>query len=124
LIICKRYLQCLKRYGLPNHFVNIIIRLHKNAKIKVKIGSVDSEIESSIGLHQDSREGPAVFLFTMQAALETMKRPIPKPEFCTRENGVIMGERTDRKRVATKREQSCSLYADDAALFFNSKGDL
>jgi hypothetical protein len=28
----------LRRYGLPNHFVNVIIRLHKNAKIKVKIG--------------------------------------------------------------------------------------
>jgi hypothetical protein len=34
----------LRRYGLPNHFVNIVIRLH--TKSKVKIGSADSEIKS------------------------------------------------------------------------------
>jgi hypothetical protein len=33
----------LRLYGLPNHFVNIVNRLHKNAMIKLKIGSVDSE---------------------------------------------------------------------------------
>jgi hypothetical protein len=69
----------LRRYGLPNHFVNIIIRLHKNAKIKVKIGSVETEIESSIGFRQGSYEGPILFLFIMQEALETMKWPVPKP---------------------------------------------
>jgi hypothetical protein len=87
----------LRCYGLRSHFVNIIVRLHKNAKIKEKIGSVDSEIESSIGVRQGSCEGPILFLFIMQAALETMKWPVPKPEFCTRENGVTTGERTERK---------------------------
>jgi hypothetical protein len=85
----------LRRYGLPNNFLNIIIRLHKNAKTKVKIGSVNSEIKSSIGVQQGSCEGPVLFLFIMQAALETMKWPVPKPEFGTHENGVTMGERTD-----------------------------
>jgi hypothetical protein len=88
----------LRRYKLPNLFFNIIIQLHKNAKIKVKIDSADSEIESSIGVRQGSCEGPVLFLFIMQAALETIKWPEPKPEFCIRENGVIMGERTERKR--------------------------
>jgi hypothetical protein len=37
----------------------------------------------------------------MQAALETMKWPVPKPEFCTLENGVTMGERTEQKRGTT-----------------------
>jgi hypothetical protein len=40
----------LRRYLLPNHFLNVIMRLYKNAKIKVKIGSVDSEVEISIGV--------------------------------------------------------------------------
>jgi hypothetical protein len=35
-----------------------------------------------------------------------------------------MGEGTERKAGATKYEHSCSLYADDAVLFFNSRGDL
>jgi hypothetical protein len=63
--------------------------------MKVKIGSADSKIESSIGVRQGSCEGPALFLFIMQAALETMKWPVPKPEFFIRENGVTMSERTE-----------------------------
>jgi hypothetical protein len=35
-----------------------------------------------------------------------------------------MGELTERKRGTTKYEHICSLYADDAALFFDSMGDL
>jgi hypothetical protein len=73
--------------------VNIIIRLYKYAAIKVKIGSVDSELESSIGIRQGSCEGTVLFLFIMQAAFETMKWLVPKPEICTREKGVTMGER-------------------------------
>ena len=34
----------LRRFGLPDHFVNIVIRLHENAKIKVKVGSVTGEL--------------------------------------------------------------------------------
>ena len=35
----------------------------------VKIGEVDSEIDSSIGVRQGSCEGPVLFLFIMQAAM-------------------------------------------------------
>jgi hypothetical protein len=66
----------LRRYGLPTHLLNIIIRLHKNAKIEVKIGSVDSEIESSVVVRQGLCEGPVSFLFITQAALDIMKWPV------------------------------------------------
>ena len=56
----------LRRFGIPDHFVNVIIRLHENAVIKVKIGSVEEQIESSIGVRQGSCEGPVLFLFIMQ----------------------------------------------------------
>jgi hypothetical protein len=41
-----------QRCRLLNHFGNIIIRLSKHAKFKVKIGSEDSELEGSIGLRK------------------------------------------------------------------------
>jgi hypothetical protein len=63
----------LRRYGLTNPFCDIIIRHYKNATTKLKIGSIDSEIESSIGVRQ------FFVLVIMQAALETMKWPVPKP---------------------------------------------
>jgi hypothetical protein len=67
--------QVLRRFGMPNHFVDISIRLHFGAKVKVKIDEVDSEIDSSIGVRQGSCEGPVLYLFIMQAAMETMEWP-------------------------------------------------
>jgi hypothetical protein len=90
----------------------------------VKVGSLDSEIEGSIGVRQGSCEGPVLFLFIKQAALETMKWPVLKPELCTRENGVTMDERTEQKRGKIKHEHCCSLHADDAVFFLNTKDGL
>ena len=91
----------LRRFGLPDHFVNIVIRLHENALINVKIGEDDSEVESSIGVRQGSCEGPILFLFIMQAVMETLTWAVAKLVFRTRSNGVTMGERTFRKRDAS-----------------------
>ena len=52
-----------------------LVRLHYGAKVKVKIGEVDSEIDSTIGVRQGSCEGPVLFLFIMQAAMETLEWP-------------------------------------------------
>ena len=52
----------LRRFGLPDHFINLAIRLHNDAKIKVKIGQIDYIIDSSIGVRQGSCEGPVLFL--------------------------------------------------------------
>ena len=60
----------------------------------------------------------------MKAAMETMKWPVPKPEFRTRANGVTMGEKSGRKRGATTFDFWLSLFADDCATFFNSRADL
>ena len=40
----------LRRFSLPDHFVNIVIRLHENALINVKTCEDDSEVESSVGV--------------------------------------------------------------------------
>lgn len=114
----------LRRFGLPDHFVNIIIRLHEKAVIKVKIGEVDSDVDSSIGVRQGSCEGPVLFLFIMQAAMETMAWPVAKPEFRTRADGVTSGESTYRKRGASTFEHWTSLFADDCAIFFESRADM
>ncbi len=76
------------------HFVNIVIRLHENALINVKIGDDDSEVESSIGVRQGSCEGPILLLFVMQTAMETLTWPIAKPAFRTRSQRATMGERS------------------------------
>jgi hypothetical protein len=42
--------EILRRYGMPKHFVNIIIRLHSEAKIKIAVGDQDIVVDSTIGM--------------------------------------------------------------------------
>ena len=116
----------LRRFGLPDHFVKVVMRLHFGAKVKVKIGEEDSEVDSTIGVRQGSCEGPVLFLFIMQAAMETLQWPdgVARPEFMTRESGVTMGENSTRRRDAASFELWASLFAGNCALLFNSRDGL
>ena len=100
------------------------MQAEKNALINVKIGEEYSEVESSIGVRQGSCEGPILFLFIMQAAMETLTWPVAKPVFRTRSKGVTMGERSFRKRDASSFDLWTSLLADGCAIFYNSRADL
>ena len=44
----------LRRFGLTDHFVKVVMQLHFGAKAKVKIGEKDSEVDSTIGVRQSS----------------------------------------------------------------------
>jgi hypothetical protein len=84
----------------------------ENLSIESKIGEVDSEIDSTIGVRQGSCEDPVLFLFIMQAAMETLEWPegVSKPEFMTREYGKTTGERASRVRDASSFELWTSLF--------------
>ena len=60
----------------------------------------------------------------MQAAMETLTWPVAKPVFRTCSKGVTMGERSFRKRDASSFDLWTLLFADDCAIFFNSRADL
>ena len=114
----------LRRFGLPDHFVNIVIRLHEGATVKFKVGDIDTSLPSTIGVRQGSCEGPALFLFIMQAALETMEWPVDQPLFCTLEEGVTMGQNIRKKKGVTTFSLWKSLFADDCAVLFNTREDM
>ena len=40
-----------------------------------------------IGVRQGSNSGPVLFLYIMQAAMETMEWPVAEPQFCTAKKG-------------------------------------
>jgi hypothetical protein len=48
---------------MPDHFINIVMRLHTVAVIKFMIGDTDSTVPSKIGVRQGSCEGPTLFFF-------------------------------------------------------------
>ena len=83
-------------------------------------------MDSLIGVRQGSIEGPPLFIFIMQAALETMEWPVDKPTFCTRadEKGEMNGVRPGTKRGVERFNIWASLFADDCACLFNTRADL
>ena len=65
-----------------------------------------------------------MFLFIMQAAMETLTWSVAKPVFRPRSKCVTMGECLFRTNDASSFDLWASLFADDGAIFFNSRADL
>ena len=121
--------KVLFKFGIPRHFVRVLMRLHTDAVMKFKINDQadDADVASMIGVRQGSNSGPVLFLFIMQAAMETMQWPVSEPQFCTAKEGAparLYGERYDRKRGARSFAMPPSLFADDCAVIFESRDDL
>ena len=67
----RALLAALRRHGVPDHCLSIIIRLHDRAQLKVEIAGEEPTIDVAIGARQGSCEGPILSLLYMSAALET-----------------------------------------------------
>ena len=115
----------LRRYGVPDHCLNIIIRLHDRAKLIVEIAGEDSTIDVTIGVRQGSCEGPILFLFYMNAALETLEWPasIGRPTFAFDRKAGPTGVNS-RRKACHLYEVWHSLFADDCGVFFETRTDL
>ena len=115
----------LRRYGVPDHCLNIIIRLQDRAKLTVEIAGEDSNIDITIGVRQGSCEGPILFLFYMNAALETLEWPasIGRPTFAFDRTAGPTGV-SSRRTVCHLYEVWHSLFADDCGVFFENRADL
>ena len=121
--------KVLLKFGFPRHFVRVVMRLHTGAVMKFKINdqAEDADVASSIGVRQGSNSGPVLFLYIMQAAMETMTWPVAEPQFCTAKEGEparLHGERSTRKRGARCFQLPPSLFADDCAVVFENRNDL
>jgi hypothetical protein len=128
---------------MPDHFINLIMRLYTNAKLMFTVGDIEAEVQNSIGVRQGSNEGPSLFLFILsfQAVFETMEWSVPKPQFLTQEHGVVTGERWQRVRGLPQSAQPdhehtqargdviafkmwAALFANDCELPFETREDL
>jgi hypothetical protein len=121
----KALFAVLRRCGVPDHCLNIIIRLHDRAKLVADFAGEDSTIDVTIGVRQGSCEGPILLLFYMNAALETLEWPahIRRPTFAF--------DRTAGPTGVKHRTSACrlfevwhSLFADDCGVFFENRAEL
>ena len=83
----------LKKFGIPERLVTLIQHLHTNVKVKLKVGDADVVFNATIGVKQGDNMAPVLFLFYIQAAIESMDRnwPVPKPEFYFKADSQLTG---------------------------------
>jgi hypothetical protein len=120
----------LKKYGLPDAFVNVVKSLYENFTVKLSVGEAgDVHVPSTIGVLQGSNLSPTLFIIFMQVVMEATQKKLKciKPVFSTKKDGVIFGRRFDtggptRSKV-TEFHMGESFYADDGAFIFESRDD-
>lgn len=117
----------LRRYGIPDHFLNIIIRLHSDAMIKIEIPGAEEDVvvASTIGVRQGSTEGPVLFLFFIQAMFDTLEWPTDEFQ-APMEPLQFTSIQHPHERGVKRCEFPVSdvLFADDCGLFFKTYRDL
>ena len=74
--------QVLSKYGLPDNQPTAMVKsMNKNCKVKLKIQEVMNEVGFKAGVATKRQHGSILFLFMMQAIMETLKLfSIPKAE--------------------------------------------
>ena len=128
--------QILARYGVPDHLVSVIKKLYAEITVKLRVGKAKGSFESTSGVKQGDPLAPILFLYVMQAAIETMDQSWLgiKPQFewsplAHDENGqpLYRGCLTRRNSHAShceRHEHYTGILADDLGLIFLSMLDL
>jgi len=115
----------LQRYGVPPKLLGRIQNLYENTKIEISVGDEKDFINSNTGVKQGDNLSPTLFIFVMQAALETLKDLEQWPEggnpiFFWNKDGTTVGKNW---RIQSGKEftYSGSCYADDNVFIYDSR---
>jgi hypothetical protein len=138
----------LAKYGVPASLIAIIKRMHTGIEVRFKYGGSACKFPSLWGVKQGDNLAPVLFLFVMQAVMETVMQDWNMVEplaYRTREDGVThsrmpratwtetggagwIGEMSDQDWVqhygVTTFNFWAALYADDGGFAFGSRGAL
>jgi hypothetical protein len=127
-LLCK----ILQKYGLPPKLVATISKLYKDCQIKINIGKTHTKIDYTVGVHQEDNMSPILFLFVIQAFLETLQieaEPINFSHFPENKNGNLktckgrlLSQKTSAK--GTPFEFRTSFFVDDSFFIFLNRQEL
>ena len=127
--------KILEKYGIPECLTATIKKMYDHILITARVGEAKTQFESTSGVKQGDNLAPVLFLFVVQAVMDTMEKnwPVKQPELFRCPSQFDPKERKlKRKGSLTRRmtkdliplHHSKSLYADDGAFIFLSKEDL
>ncbi|MDE0908581.1 MAG: reverse transcriptase family protein [SAR324 cluster bacterium] len=119
----------LSKFGVPTHMLSLIKRLHTGVVAKLAVGETDIEMTNTSGTKQGDPLAAILFLFHMQACLETLD--LEGVTFQTPSVGTegsmgrgMTGARWQSVRGWDSFRLWCSLYADDAGIIFDTREKL
>jgi hypothetical protein len=109
-----------------------IEKLNNNCRVKIRIGKSFTEVDYITGVQQDDNMSSVLFLFVMQAFLDTLQldaQPIQFSYFPENKNGNLAtckGRLLEQSTTAkgTPFDFCSSFYVDDSFFIFNNKQEL
>ena len=120
--------EILSKYGLPDSIIAVIKKMYTNIQIKLKIDDAEAEFTSTSGVKQGDNLAPILFIFAIQAAIDTMHRnwPTTKPslEWFPKAKGNLSRRCDNKKKFAEPLDLTDAFYADDSAFVFLSLAEL
>jgi len=121
--------KILEKYGIPEKIIQTIKKMYTDIKIKISIEDAEFIFNSISGVKQGDNLAPVLFLFVVQAAIETMHAnwstmniATPDLKFFPSEDNGCLSIRSSKK--SSPLHHNATLYADDSAFIFLSKADL
>jgi exonuclease III len=122
----------LAKFGVPPHLISVIKRMNTDLEVTFELNGENVAVPCSVGVKQGCPLSPTLFLFVMQACLESLEEAMPadaKLQFQTntrtegRNGGHVSGTDWSNKGEFTFSFWA-SLYADDAATPLASRAAL
>jgi len=62
----------LSKFGLPDEIINVIKRLYENYQVQFNVDRKMKDIQYTTGVQQGDNLVPPLFIYVMQAAMETL----------------------------------------------------
>ena len=115
----------LRKFGLPSHFIRLIMALHSDFFFRVDCGLTFKDILAGVGVKQGDSLAPVLFNVYFQACMEVLaaRWTASKPSFYYDEDCVLTGRKVSQE--GTLESDYCkSLYADDGAFVFTTRADI
>ncbi len=121
--------KILSKYGIPENTILVIKKMYTDINIKLRIDKAEATFNSTSGVKQGDNLAPVLFLFVIQATIDTMHQKqssvdlaSPHLEWYPNAKG-FLNKRSPKS--GTRLDHKDTFYADDdSAFIFLSKTDL
>jgi len=119
----------LSKYGLPDEIINVIKKLYENCQVQFTADGKTRDVKYTIGVQQGNNMVPPLFIYIMQAAMETLakldaSRRKPELRFFPKQKGRLTNQVTKTVQGTESFEMMGVLFIDDTAIICKTREDI